>query len=405
MNKRINYPKRALTSKLKKFNNESKVYLPIFSHSKILVKKGEYVYKEQLLANCKGKLPIYSSTSGIFLGNKTIMNNGEKKYCMVIESDHTNNIQKKQTPKIKTKEDFVKCLYDNALIGMGGGGYPTYLKYKNINSLIINATECEPYISADECLIYQHIEEILKTLTKINEIFELNHIIIAVKKRKLAKDIRKYLKNYPSIKLKLVPDYYPVGWSKALVQEVLDVTIETHSSDSGIVVENISTVYAIGQALNNKPLVERIVTFDGDAIENPSNIIIKNGTKLTEVLTTLKIEKDNCDIIAGGPMMGKKIEEDLIFNPQINAVLFIKNKKETPTACIRCGKCIQHCSASLAPVLIKDNISHKNNLKQLHPEKCIECGLCSYVCPAKLPVRNFVLNAKKIIEEDNNVKK
>ena len=193
-----------------------------------------------------------------------------------------------------------------------------------------------------------------------------------------------------------------MGWERILIKEVTGKTYADYPSEDGIVVNNISTIYAIYEALKyNKPLLERIVTFSGENLEHPHNVLVKIGTQASEVLEQLKM-KPNSVIVAGGPMMGTKVD-DLVISANLNCVLALEDKITFSTSCLGCGKCVSVCPVKLSPVLIMKNKQKKDRdikkLEKLHPEKCIECGLCSYICPAKLFVRQRVKDAKNIMKE------
>lgn len=416
---KVKIDKHKLTNdKLLVYNKPKKVYIPLISGNDtnitILVKKGEYVYKGSIIGKRKGdfRIPIHSSVSGTVLDfeEKTCFN-GEKVKCVVIENDFKEKIEQKLSVKRSinkyTKEEFLNLLMENGIVGLGGAGFPTYVKYepKNINTLIINAVECEPYITADHILAKQKCEEILEAIDAILEINKIKEAIIAIKKEnvELKQIFDNYIGTYLKIKIKLVPNVYPMGWERKLIKEVTHKEYDKYPIEEGIVVNNISTIYAIYEALKyNKPLIERIITFSGENLQDKRNVLVKIGTPVSEVLEQLKV-KENSVIVAGGPMMGKKVE-DLVVSANMNCILALENKIDIPTICLKCGKCVEVCPSKLSPVLIMRTKVKKdkdiNKLKKLHPEKCIECGLCSYICPANLLVRERVKDAKKILRGD-----
>ena len=416
---KVKIDKHKLTNdKLLVYNKPKKVYIPLISGNDtnitILVKKGEYVYKGSIIGKRKGdfRIPIHSSVSGTVLDfeEKTCFN-GEKVKCVVIENDFKEKIEQKLSVKRSinkyTKEEFLNLLMENGIVGLGGAGFPTYVKYepKNINTLIVNAVECEPYITSDHILAKQKCEEILEAIDAILEINKIKEAIIAIKKEnvELKQIFDNYIGTYLKIKIKLVPNVYPMGWERKLIKEVTHKEYDKYPIEEGIVVNNISTIYAIYEALKyNKPLIERIITFSGENLQDKRNVLVKIGTPVSEVLEQLKV-KENSVIVAGGPMMGKKVE-DLVVSANMNCILALENKIDIPTICLKCGKCVEVCPSKLSPVLIMRTKVKKdkdiNKLKKLHPEKCIECGLCSYICPANLLVRERVKDAKKILRGD-----
>lgn len=395
------------------------IYIPLISGNDknitVLVKKGDYVYKGSIIGKRKGKmsLPIFSSVSGTVLDivPKTYLD-GNTINCVVIENDFKEKIEIQPQPKEKindyTKSEFIKILKNNGICGLGGSGFPTYVKYDTdmpINTLIVNAVECEPYITADVIIMKEKAEEILETIDAIMDINGIKDCYIALKKdSKILKLYQNYLGTYPRIKIVTVPNLYPAGWEKNLVKYIKHVDYDNIPLEKGIVVNNVSTIYAIYEALKlNKPLIERIVTFTGEMLKRPQNVYVKVGTPIREVIAGLDGYKRNKDVIlvAGGPMMGSAlVDDDFVVTTNLNCILILKNNLKTEELnCLRCGKCVKNCPSHLSPVLIKDKLNNIEDLKCLHPEKCIECGLCSYVCPSKINIRKFVVEAKEKVKE------
>ncbi len=416
---KIKIDKHKLTDdKIMYYNKPEVVYIPLISGNDtditILVKKGEYVYKGGIIAKRKGdlRIPIYSSISGIVLDfeEKTCFN-GTKVKCVAIKNDFKEAMDKKLTIKKNinkyTKEEFISILKDSGIIGLGGAGFPTYIKYEGTKAktLIVNAVECEPYITADDILAKKRCEEILETIDAILEINGMEKAIIVIKENnvELKNIFDDYIGTYLKISLKTVKNYYPAGWERNLIKDATGLEYDRLPLEVGVIVNNISTIYAIYDALKyGKPLSERIVTFSGEGIKNPTNILVKVGTPVKDILSQLKIEDDHI-LISGGPMMGIKVDNDLVLSANQNSILLLKPLNCKETQCIRCGKCIEVCPAKLSPVLIMKAVNSKNvdieQLRKLHPEKCIECGLCSYICPACISIRDAITKAKKMVKE------
>ena len=408
------------TKRLGFFNKPKYVYIPLISggdkNITVVVKKGDYVHKGSIVGKRKGKykMPIYSSISGTVIDfEEKYCSNGELVKCVVIENDFKERIERQHFVREKindyTKDEFIKILQDCGIIGEGGAGFPTFAKYntdKKIKTLIINAVECEPYITADITMLKEKTEEILETIDAIMEINSIKEGIIALKKNnKLIKKINNYIGTYPKIKVVVVPDLYPMGWERQLVKYVKKTTYNNIPIEKGIVVNNLSTVYSIYEALKyNKPQIERIVTFTGEMLKQPKNIHLKIGTRVKDVIESIEGYKRNKDIImvSGGPMMGQSIPNDeLVVTADLNCVLVLKEKvNDDILTCLRCGKCVEKCPSKLSPVLIKDSLNDTQQLKCLKADKCIECGLCSYVCPSKINVREFVKKAKEALKEE-----
>lgn len=392
-----------------------KVYIPLIALNDtditVLVKKDDYVLKGTVIGRKKGdlKVQIHSSVSGKVLDiEECTYLNGNKVKAVVIENDFKEKtVEQFTADKINkyTHQEFIEILKTSGIVGMGGAGFPTYVKYdsNNIKTLVVNAVECEPYITSDFSLTSDKCEEILETIDAILTINKIDKAIIGIKKSNytLVNQLKNYMGSYLKIKLELLPNIYPMGWERMLVNKATHQKYDRLPSEKGIVVSNISTIYAIYEALKyHKPLIERVVTFSGEGLENPKNILVKIGTKVSDILEELKCKNDKVILVAGGAMMGTSVTDDLVVSPNLNAVLLLPDKEEEPTTtCLRCGRCNEVCPARICPVLIKDAIDNKDKLKKLDVNKCVECGLCSYICPAKINVREYVREAKGKIRD------
>ena len=415
------FKKMSTTKKINIYNKPKTVYIPLISQSDtdltVLVKKGDYVFKGTIVGKSKGNLriPVHSSVSGTVLDiEEMTVFNGEKVRCVAIENDFKEKVEKRVSVKkeidLYEKEQFIEIIKEAGIVGLGGAGFPTYVKYnttEKINTLIVNAVECEPYITADYMLMMSKCEEILEAIDAILDIFHIEEAIIAIKKNNptLKNHLNNFIGTYLKIKLVEVPPFYPMGWERQLVKEVKKVCYTKLPIEEGIIVNNVSTIYAIYEALKyDRPLTERIVTFTGEMLKEPQNVLVKLGTPAREVINFIGGYKDNSDIkfVAGGPMMGLNLpSDDLIITSNLNCVLVLADHDSAlPSECIRCGKCVSICPAKLSPVLIKDNLKKPARIRELGADHCVECGLCSYICPAKIPIREFVKEGKKKICEE-----
>ena len=419
----LKIPKRkkmSIKEKVGVYNKMKYVYIPLISGNDtnitISVKKGDYVYKGSIVGKRKGnfRIPIHSSISGTVVDyEEKYTSNGKKVKCIVIENDFLDAIEKEyENNDITkyTKKEFLKTIQECGIVGMGGSGFPTYVKYnidKKINTLIINAVECEPYITSDFVLIREKCEEILEAIDAVREINNIDEAIIAIKESntELKEIIDNYIGTYLKIKVTLVPDLYPMGWEKSLVKFIKKVDYERLPMEKGIIVNNVSTMYAIYEALKyKKPLTERIVTFTGENLKRPQNVMVKLGTSTSEIIKKVGgLNKKEVTYVSGGPMMGTSIPtDDIIININDNCILVLdKVEEDIESTCMRCGKCVDNCPAKLSPVLIKEALNNKDKLKKLEPMRCIECGLCSYICPAKINLREKVRLAKEKLRKEN----
>ncbi|MCM1371010.1 MAG: RnfABCDGE type electron transport complex subunit C [Clostridium sp.] len=395
------------------YNKPNICYIPLISGEDtdvtIAVKKGDYVYKGSVVGRRKGdfKIPINSSVSGTVIDyqHKTYLN-GEKVQCVVIENDFKEKEEIKPVVNKKinnyTHDEFIDIIKNCGVVGMGGSAFPTYLKYdtnEKINTLIINCVECAPYSTCDYVLLSDRCEEILETIDTICEINQIDNAIIAINKKDtgLMEVLNQFIGTYLKIKVVTVPDIYPMGWERNLIKYVCNIDYKDVPSEKGIVVNNVSTIYAIYEALKyNKPLCERIITFTGNGIKKPQNVYVKVGTPIKEIIKKIGTTANDVKIIAGNPLTGKYIEDDdLVATSNLCLVIVLQNIKTIEQSeCIKCGKCIKYCPVKIAPIIIRNNMGNKEKQEKLKINKCIECGLCSYVCPVGIDLKNSIVNAR-----------
>ena len=393
------------------------VYIPLICGNDtditVIPKIGDYVYKGSVIGNNKGnfKMFIHSSVSGkvTSIENKTHPT-GKKVKCIVIENDFKEKLELIKPVKEEindyTKEEFIDLIKNAGIVGMGGAGFPTYVKYDTdikIKTLIVNAAECEAYISADYILAKTKIREILEGIDAIMEINDIDKCIIGIQKsnKKLIKLINNYIGTYLNISIKELPNVYPIGYERALVFVTTGIQYDKLPIEKNIVVNNISTIYAIYKTLKTElPVLDRIITVSGH-VEKPTNVLVKIGTPIKAILEEIPLKEDNLIIVTDGPMMGHNPDDDCMVTKEMNALLALRPLKREETSCIRCGKCIQHCPVRICPVLIKDAVHNVEKMKSLAPERCISCGICSYICPARIDLRNIVDTAKVSIREEN----
>lgn len=394
---KLPHHKHMSMNELKSFLKPKDIYLEQ-GDSKLLV--GDYVYKYQTIGHKERfNVPIISSVSGTV----TDIKDGYIKIKNDLLEKTEKEIINRDVSKIK-KEEFLDIIEKAGIIGMGGAGFPTHMKYKtdkNIELLIVNAVECEPYITADYSIMNEKCNELLEGINNIIRINKINNAILAIKKTnvEVIKKFKEIIDKYPKIELRIVRDIYPMGWERTLIKEVTKKEYDILPIELGIVVNNISTIFAINNALKHDiPLVERIITITGENVKNPGNVMVKIGTSVNEILKFMGGILDDSILISGGPMMGVEINKTDYIKPQMNCILVLpKPKEENIINCLRCGKCVSACPANLAPVLIKE-CSNKEELIKLQVNKCISCGLCSYICPSRIDLRNIVNEKKEVIK-------
>ena len=378
------------------------VYIPLVSKwgnkYEATAKIGTYVYVGSILGTDPlNDIPLLSSVSGTIVGiEKKYISNGAQVNCIVIENDFKDKYLSKTGKKTNItkyrKEEFLNILKNTAITGLSGNDFPTYKKYatkEDIKYLIINGMECEIYSSCDNARMYQNPEEILEGIDAIMEIMHIENAYIAINENNtlIIKKFLKYINTYPNIKIYPILDAYPMGYERFLINEILGLTYDKFPSEVGVITNNVSTIYAIYEALKyHKPLTKRIVTISGNNLKNAGNYKVRIGTNFKELVDKYQIYSttDNLVLIAGGAMMGKSIKsDDLIITKDLTTILVLKDENIEPLPCIKCGKCSEVCPMNLIPSIMI-------NQKETNSDKCIACGLCSYICPSKIEVREQI---------------
>ena len=387
------------------------VYFPIVAPNgremEVLVKEKDSVKVGTVI--CKRNdfyVPIYSSVSGEVKGIKSIYNSALGKVCnhIVIENDfkYTKSLLKTIDYKNSDKDTILNAIKEAGIVGLGGAGFPTYVKYSSnavINSLLINAVECEPYLTTDYITMKSNINYLLEGASILMKLSGASETVIAFKnnKKDLKAAIEKELVNYSNIRIVEVKDKYPMGWEKLLVKTVYKKTYDKLPSEVGVVVNNAQTVISVAKALiDGEVISERLLTISGDAI-NPNNVIVPVGTLAKNILEKCGYLEEEVCVLAGGPMTSKANISDEFAIQTNNGGLTIMKKKEYETLpCLRCGKCIENCPAGLQPIQIKNAFDDKNvaDLEAFDCSKCVECGMCSFVCPSHIELTDALRKAK-----------
>ncbi len=395
------------------------VYFPLVNPKgqplKVLVQVGDHVQVGDTIALREDMyVPIFSSVSGEVLENVEKFHplTGRKVAHLAIQNDGKYNKGKglKTLNLEASREDIVSAIKEAGIVGLGGAGFPTFIKYNNvkgIDTLLINGVECEPFLTTDFVVMAQESKRLLDGVTLLMKASDAPRAIIAIKKGKklVAEAINQHLGNYPNVTLKEVPDAYPMGWERTLIWKVLGREYDMLPSECHVVVNNAQTSIAIARALlEGQPVVERVMTVAGDVVKNPSNIIVPIGTPVETILGEFAIDDSQpIHLLAGGPMTSNAItNSDFVTLPQMGGFTLLKPVKYNEVACLRCGACTSHCPASLQPIEIKKAVDGRDvvRLEKLNAMKCIECGLCSYVCPSKIELTEFMKKAKTILRAE-----
>ena len=397
--------------------------------AKPVVKVGDKVSVGTLVAEQDGTIssPVYSSVSGTVKSiADTVLSDGKLAPAITIESDGEMTPDENITaPQVNSKEDFIEAVKKSGIVGLGGAGFPTYVKFateKKIDTLVINGAECEPYITSDSITItmVERAEEILLAIETADKYFNFENIIIGIEQNKPSAIVKmqEIAAKNSKIQVKVLKSMYPQGSEKVLIYNAMGRVISKGQFpiDVGCIVCNSSTMATIGKYLKTgMPLVEKVITVDGGAVKEPKNIVAPIGTPIGDVFEFcggFKSEPEK--VIYGGPMMGITVPDlSVPVLKQTNALVALDKKEAAPektTACIRCGKCTNQCPLGLNPASIAKAYANKDveMLEKLGADICMLCGCCSYICPAKRPLietntlaKNMLLDEQAKKEEGN----
>lgn len=385
------------------------VSIPTVMHigapANVVVKAGNLVKVGTLIAEANGYVSsnIYSSVSGKVLKiEDKLLSNGKVAPSVVIESDGEMTVDEGIKPyEITSKEDLIKALRLSGIVGLGGAGFPTFVKFdtdKAVDELIINGAECEPYITSDSLTMVEKTDYIEYAIQVITKFIDIKRVIIGIEKNKpkaIAK-MRQLADRNPIVSIKLLPSIYPQGAEKVLVYHTTGKVIGQGKLplDVGAIVSNCTTMASIGEFLKTgMPLVEKCITVDGDAVAKPQNVIVPIGTSVSDVFEFCSgFKKDPKKVLYGGPMMGISVPDmDVPVIKNTNAILAFSEKMAflpKTTACIRCGRCLNTCPFGINPAGIEKAFKRDDldAAEKFGVALCMECGCCSFVCPANRPL-------------------
>ena len=388
-----------------------------------LVAVGQYVHVGQKIGDGEGLcVPVHASVSGIVTAVEDRPHiNGRMVPAVVIQNDYQNNAVPAQEADWRTLEEdeTLHRIREAGIVGMGGAAFPGNVKalsaMGHIDTLIANACECEPYITADDSLLRTNPEGVLTGMEILRKVLQPERTVLAVEDNKQAAIamIRNLLPQFPGVELKVLPTRYPQGAEKQLIQSVTgrEVLPGKLPVSVGCAVFNVSTYYAIAQAVTlGKALTRRIVTVTGETVRDPQNFIVPIGTPVRQVIQAAGGLCENTDrVIAGGPMMGVAISDlDAPVVKATNSILCLpqdKNGAAENPVCLRCGKCVSVCPMRLQPLYMYRYHNDVKQLKRLNLLDCMECGCCAYTCPGKLPLVESFRKSKALVRAKEGEKK
>jgi len=413
-------------------DKEVKVYLPkgdmvfplsqhIGAPARPVVKKGDRVLAGQLIAEAGGFVSanIHSSVSGTVKAiEQRLTPSGSRVNSIVIENDklyESVEYQGSDKPVEQlTKEEILSSIRSAGIVGMGGAGFPTDVKLSpkepdKIDTIIVNASECEPYLTSDYRRILDEADKVIEGLRIALAIFAGAKGIIAIEdnKPRAIKLLQEKLGDDKNISVNVLKTKYPEGAERQLIYANTGRYINSKMlpADVGCIVHNVDTVYAIYNAVREgKPLMERLVTVTGDAIKDPCNMLVKLGCSFDELIEAAGGYKTNpAKIIAGGPMMGKAVYSTDIPTVKSSSAILCMTKDEISqyeeSPCIRCGRCVSVCPGMVMPNKLSKLVEHGNMEEFVNAGgmECCECGCCSYVCPAKRHLTQTIAGARKLV--------
>lgn len=387
--------------------------------AKPIVEKGDYVLTGQKIAEAGGfvSAPIYATVSGTVkaIEPRRVVT-GDSVMSIIIEND--NLYKEVEYAPVKpledmTKEEIIEKIKEAGIVGMGGAGFPTFIKLspkepEKIDYVIANCAECEPYLTSDYRRMLEEPEKLVEGLKVSLKLFDNARGILAVEDNKpdCVEILKKLTKDEPKISVKALKTKYPQGAERQLIYAATGRKINSSMlpADAGCVVNNVDTIVAIYHAvIEGKPLMNRIVTVTGDAIEEPRNFIVRIGTNYHELVEEAGgFKKEPVKIVSGGPMMGFALFDlDVPTTKTASALLCLTQDDVSnmePGACINCGRCVEACPSRIVPKLLSDYAQNYNEEAFLSHDgmECCECGCCSYVCPAKKPLTQTIKSMRKM---------
>ncbi|UCZ75256.1 electron transport complex subunit RsxC [Dickeya zeae] len=389
----------------------------------LCVNVGDQVLRGQPLTRGFGRmLPVHAPTSGTVHAIRQHMSNhpsGLTELSIIIIPDGLDRWCERRTLtdyRQATPSELVEHLHQAGIAGLGGAGFPTAAKLqgglRGIETLIINAAECEPYITADDRLMQECAQEIAQGVDILDHLLQPQRILLGIEDNKpeAIRALRVALVDYPRIQMRVIPTKYPSGGAKQLTRILTgkEVPFGKHSASIGVLMQNVGTAYAIKRAvIDGEPLTERVVTLTGDALRQPGNVWVRLGTPVRHLLrhAGYHVTTTQPMVIMGGPLMGFTLPAlDVPIIKTSNCILAPARDEiqvqEEEQACIRCGKCADICPAGLLPQQLYwfSRGQEHEKARQHHLFDCIECGACAYVCPSNIPLVQYYRQEKAEIQ-------
>ena len=389
--------------------------------AKPVVAKGDKVKVGTLIAEAGGfvSAPIYSSVSGTVLKVDTSIDaTGYRKPCIIINVegdeweegiDRSDQLESIENHPELTPEEIVNRIKVAGVTGMGGAGFPTCVKLKPakpVDTILLNGCECEPLLTADHRVLLEYADDIifgLKAVLKTTGA-EKGIIVIEDNKPDAIELMQKKVADIGNMEVFVARTKYPQGAEKTLIKRVMGRIVPSGGlpADVGVVVDNISTVKAISDAIQTgMPLVERVATVTGEKIKNPGNFVIKIGTSVRELIDYCGgFTDDDVLVKMGGPMMGFPLNTlDVPMMKGSNGIIAVEPDETKEQPCIKCGRCVDVCPMELSPLYFVKYAKDENwqGMKDMNVMDCVECRCCQYICSSKIPIINSIKAGKNAV--------
>lgn len=429
----INDCKYTASEAIQKLPSPKKVTVPLSQHigapCSPVVNVGDTVDKGQIIGVVEQGLgcPVHATVSGKVVAIDEVWTpSGRKVRRVVIENDG----EERLFPDIKpgklelnklTVEQCIDAVRLAGISGMGGATFPTYAKISSavgkVDTLIINCAECEPYVTADHRLILENPETIVKGLKLLMHVFGLERGTFAIENNKMdaAEALERAIGGDTSIEVKVLKTKYPQGDERQIIYALTGKELKAGKlpADLGCVIFNVETCYNIYRAVDEgMPLIERVVTVSGDAVNTPKNVLAPLGTPMSELIEFCGgFNERPAKIVMGGPMMGvAQWDVNAPVTKGTNGILAFSEKTARkftdPYACLHCGKCVSVCPMHLMPLYLAQFAKNSDHemCEKFGIMSCVECGSCAYVCPGHVPIVQFVRMTKAKINEERRAK-
>ena len=412
--------KMAAHSPIETLGLPKRVFIPLGQHigapAVPVVKKGDEVKAGMLIAKGENFISanIHSSVSGKVFNIDSVMDsNGYKSKAVVIDVDGDEWAEGVDTStelvkdiKLESKE-IVDRIKECGIVGLGGACFPSHVKYmvpegKKVDTLVINAVECEPYLTADHRIMLERTEEIMVGIEIMKKALNVQKAVVGIEANKpdAIEKMEKVASDFPGTEIHPLKVQYPQGAEKQLIKASVNREVPSGKLplDVGCVVNNVGTALAIYEAVQkNKPLVERVVTVTGKKVEKTANYMVRIGTPVNMLVEAVGgIPEGTEKIVNGGPMMGKAVSTtDVPVTKGTSGIIFFDKseaRRKAVSNCIRCAKCVSVCPMGLEPYLM-EKLADKGDweeLERLAVTDCIECGSCSYTCPSARPLLDLI---------------